>query len=270
MHRYTLFLLAFSTIIAVVGSGIVVKRMRNVPIASEPLVEEYTPIHDTPAVAPISNSKTLIGKSAFKPRLSATPDFTKRVVRSVPFTSQAPLAQWKDDRHQDGCEEASVLMVMRWVQGKSITPVDATSAIESIAAFEEKNYGTYHDTSAQDTLSRIINGYFHYTKATVKIGIGPKDIRDALYAGYVVIVPMNGQKLGNPNFTGAGPQTHMLSIIGYDPASDEFITNDPGTRKGAGYRYAAAAIERSLLNYPTGRHEPLTGSEGTAMIVVSK
>ncbi|HOX41873.1 MAG TPA: C39 family peptidase, partial [bacterium] len=50
-----------------------------------------------------------------------------------------------------------------------------------------------------------------------------------------VIIPAAGKMLKNPNFRNGGPIYHMLVIIGYE--GNEFITNDPGTRKGEGYRY---------------------------------
>ncbi len=268
MHRYTLFL--FSLCIITVIAGVVFWRMHS-EVPAPVIVEEYTPVRNDTLPPIVSDRTQPTTPPSPKPLSMTTPDTTKRIVRSVPFTSQAPTGQWKDDRFQDGCEEASVLMAMRWVQGSNhITPQEATTEIVSIAAYEQEKYGTYHDTSAEDTLARIIIDYFQYTKASIKTKIGVKDIRDALYAGGIVIAPMNGQKLGNPNFTRPGPERHMLVVIGYDPATDEFITNDPGTRKGAGYRYSARVLVEALLNYPTGYHESLTGNEGTSMIVVSK
>ena len=39
-----------------------------------------------------------------------------KVIYDVPFTSQAPFADWKDPRQQEGCEEASILMVSRFLK----------------------------------------------------------------------------------------------------------------------------------------------------------
>jgi hypothetical protein len=46
----------------------------------------------------------------------------------------------------------------------------------------------------------------------------------------------------------------MLVVLGYDPRTDEFITNDSGTRHGQSYRYPAARLIRAAVNYPTGNH----------------
>ena len=61
----------------------------------------------------------------------------------------------------------------------------------------------------------------------------------------------------------------MLVIKGYDAETDQFITNDPGTRRGAGYRYAAAALFAAINDYPTGDHLLIT-TVTKAMIVVAR
>ena len=53
---------------------------------------------------------------------------------------------------------------------------------------------------------------------------------------HVVIIPVDGQIIGNPNYTAPGPIYHMLVIRGYTSA--ELITDDSGTRKGQNYPYA--------------------------------
>jgi hypothetical protein len=64
----------------------------------------------------------------------------------------------------------------------------------------------------------------------------------------------------------------MLLIIGYDPETQEFITNDPGTHRGAGYRYAEDTLFDAIWEYPSGKnHPPLpTGKIPKAMISVGK
>ncbi|MEK7194928.1 MAG: C39 family peptidase, partial [Patescibacteria group bacterium] len=96
------------------------------------------------------------------------------------------------------------------------------------------------------------------------------DIKKELAKGNLVIVPINGQRIGNPNFTAPGPLTHMFPILGYDSATDEFIVNDPGTRQGAGYRYSSSAVEASLQDYPSGATHGYQTPGKTAMLVVEK
>ena len=76
-----------------------------------------------------------------------------------------------------------------------------------------------------------------------------------LEAGHLVIIPTNGQALKNPNFTLPGPERHMLVVKGYDYETEEFITNDPGTRNGADYRYKKDLLFEAIRNYKTGFHE---------------
>lgn len=193
----------------------------------------------------------------------------KDVLLSVPFTAQAPTGNWKDPRQQDACEEASSLMAVKWTRGETIDPLGAEREILDIVAFEEKNYGVSHDTSAADTAERIIKGYFGYENFRVEENMDLSEIKKELFKGYVVIVPVNGQALGNPYFTQPGPERHMLVIIGYDSRRRQFIANDSGTRRGAKYRYTEDILYAALRDYPTGDHVPLTERK-KSMIVVKK
>ena len=192
------------------------------------------------------------------------------ILLDVPFLAQSPLGEWDDQRQQDGCEEASSLIAMLWVQGeKEITKDEARKKILEIAQYELIKYQSYRDTSASSTLERIIKGYFHYDEAEVKYDIAAADIIAELEKGNLVIVPANGQALGNPHFTGEGPDRHMLVVIGYDFKTQEFITQDPGTRQGKHYRYDEKVLFNAIRDYPTGDHLPIT-EKRKAMIVVSK
>jgi len=190
------------------------------------------------------------------------------VVLDVPFVSQAPYAEWEDDRFQDGCEEASALMAMRWVNHQTLSKAEAKEEIIKMAAWQSDQYDNYHDTNAADTVARLFNGYFNYSR--VKAINNPKisDIKTELYVGNLVLVPTDGRRLNNPYYTPPGPSTHMLVIKGYDPQTEEFITNDPGTKRGQDYRYNTSVLWEGILDYPTGNHEPIQ-TEAKAMIVVS-
>ena len=185
------------------------------------------------------------------------------------FTAQAPFAEWSDPRQQDACEEAAALMAVRWAKRLSaITKTEAKKEILAIVAFEEKTYQNYRDTSAADTLKIIINEYFAYQGAELKENSNIEEIKRELVKGNALILPMDGKKLKNPNFSHGGPDRHNIVIRGYDPIKKEFITNDPGTRKGEGYRYPEKIIEAAWRDYPTGNHLPIVGVKKN-MIVVS-
>ena len=191
------------------------------------------------------------------------------MILSVPFTSQAPLGNWQDLRQEDGCEETSVLMVMRWVEDRILTPQEAEQEIIAISEYEQQNYGDFRETSIKDTAERILAGYFDYKNFEVRYSITSQDIKDELYKNRTVIVAVNGQKLANPFYTPPGPRDHMLVIRGYDNNTKEFIANDPGTRRGEGFRYHEATIDMALQDYPTGNHGPITEVVG-AMISVTR
>ncbi|TSC87927.1 MAG: Uncharacterized protein G01um101416_242 [Microgenomates group bacterium Gr01-1014_16] len=200
-------------------------------------------------------------------QISPTPTVTVRksfVLLDVPFTSQAPFGEWGDPRHQDGCEEASALMLkcsmfndQCLIKDGIIDKNYAKREIEGIWEWEEENYGSGVDTSAEDTAERIIKNYFKFDGYMVTLLHGYEEIRDELAKGRIVIVPVDGRGL-NPNYTAPGPERHMILIRGYNDETGEFITNDPGTRKGEKYRYKYETLFNAIRDYPTGDHEPIT------------
>jgi len=177
------------------------------------------------------------------------------IILDVPFTPQAPLAEWSDPRQQDGCEEAAVLIAMKWVKGETIASgAQAKEEIIAMSSWQLKNYGEYRDTSAADTVERLIKEYYQYDGVQVKNDITIEDIIKELEAGNLVITPMNGQILDNPYYTPPGPERHMLVVRGYDYATKEFITNDPGTKRGELYRYNEKVLYNAIRDYKTGYH----------------
>lgn len=192
------------------------------------------------------------------------------VFQKVPFTSQAPFGEWDNLMFQDGCEEASMIMVMAWMQGTSLTLEKGKSDIESITQFETKKFGTFiADTSVEDT-AQILRDYYHYDKVFVLHNVSINDIKNLLSENALVMAPMNGQALHNPNFTQPGPLHHMLVITGYDVKTHEFVTNDPGTKKGESYRYDEDVLYGAIRDYPTGNDEPLAMDNQKTIIVVKK
>jgi len=190
------------------------------------------------------------------------------LIPGVPFMVQAPGAKWGDPVFQDACEEASLLMASAWVTGTTLTKEEATQKITELATFQKKKFGHSVDTSIEDT-SILLEEYLGIKSGEVQTGITIDDIKDALASKRVVIIPTDGRLLKNPNFTPPGPSRHMLVIVGYDALTKEFIVNDPGTRKGEGYRYDEEVLYDAILDYPTGKHE-LVVSDDKVMLSVSR
>ena len=187
----------------------------------------------------------------------------------VPFVAQAPFGDWSDQRQQDGCEESSALMAVRWARGESLTDQDGLDNILGASDYELEKYGEYRDVSARDTIDWIFKDYFSFDNVSLREDISIENMIDELAAGKLLVIPMNGQLLDNPYFTHPGPIRHMLLVRGYDPVTEEFITNDPGTRHGEAFRYTKDNLYNAIRDYPSGYHEHIDKIRKN-MIVVTK
>lgn len=153
---------------------------------------------------------------------------------NIPFTPQAPNKIW-DETHKEACEEASVLMAARYINGKEISgAADADAEILKIVEWEKKTFGYWKDTDAAKT-AEILKKYYGFKNTEVKYNITLDDIKKEVVAGHPVIVPAAGRLLGNPFYTPPGPLYHMLVVKGF--TKDKIITNDPGTKNGENYVY---------------------------------
>ena len=199
--------------------------------------------------------------------VAAPPPKESSKPRPVPFTAQAPFGDWQDPRLQDGCEEASLVMAWHWLQNTTFTKTQALEEILALSKFEEETIGEWRSTNAADTI-RIFREYYHYDNIAVQYDISSDDIKKSLETGNLVLVPTDGRKLGNPYYRQPGPPEHMLVIFDYDQKTDEFITNDPGTRRGQNYRYKSNTVMNAIVDYPTGHREPNPNPQ-TAMIVIA-
>lgn len=223
---------------------------------------------ETPAVADV-----VVPPAEPAPVLPAEPEPvsvpvlpTRSLIVGVPFTVQAPSANWSDPVFQDACEEASILMASAWVSGTTLTPRIAEARISALAQYQVKRFGHSVDTSVVDT-DATLRDFFKIETTQVRRGITAMDIQEALADERIVIVPTDGRKLKNPNFRAPGPPRHMLVIVGYDTVTDEFIVNDPGTRKGEGYRYPTSVLMDAILDYETGKHAPATSKDKVMLMV---
>ena len=152
---------------------------------------------------------------------------------SVAFVPQAPYQVW-DELHKEACEEAAMITVVKYFMQEEVNAHTAEQAILNLVNWEKEN-GYLIDLTAVET-AEILKKHFNLD-VELKTGITIENIKQELKAGRLIIVPAAGRRLDNPNFKTPGPIYHMLVIRGYDDKTGEFITNDPGTRKGEGYRY---------------------------------
>lgn len=154
---------------------------------------------------------------------------------AVPFLAQAPKQNWNMP-YQEACEEASMIMVNAFYQGRT-TPFSAEEgdkAILDLVAFEEAR-GLKPDLTAAEVMETM-NRKWEFDTVLTRIPVTVDSIKRALANGYPVIIPVDGKALKNPRFRNGGPLYHMLVIKGY--VGDQYwITNDPGTKFGADFTY---------------------------------
>jgi hypothetical protein len=220
--------------------ALLVSRLNDPEIIKEPLpsplVYKTTP---TPKVIPTQSKLPVV-----------SPQLAIEVNLDIPFTSQAPNQNWVLP-YKEFCEEASVLMVMSYVNRQLISTHDyASQKMLEIKAFEEKRFGYYQDTNAEET-AIIMREFYNYSKIKIVYNPTIEDIKMALAEGRAVIMPAAGRMLGNPYFQVPGPLYHMIVIKGYTKTGN-FITNDPGTRHGADFIYAPNVLMNANHDWNNG------------------
>lgn len=185
----------------------------------------------------------------------------KRVNISAPFSPQAPHANW-DAPYQEACEEMSLIMAHYFLEGKELTPEIADKEIIDLVAWE-KEHGYPEDVTLTE-LSLIGCEYYGDCANFVINKVTVESIKEQLAKGHPIIVPAAGRTLLNPYFSGEGPWYHMLMITGYD--QNEFITNDPGTKRGKGYKYTYEILLNAVHDW-TGAKEDIFRGEKRMMVI---
>lgn len=189
--------------------------------------------------------------------IAATSPKSTGINLAVPFSAQAPYGDWSEP-YAEACEETSALLVDRFYKNESLSPEIAKQEILKIVAWENKTFGYYKHTTAEET-ARILKEYFDYKRVDVDYDISLADIKAQITAGRPVIVPLAGRRIGNPYYHQPGPIYHMLVIKGLTKNGD-FITNDVGTKRGNNYVYDANVLYDAIHDAPYGGGE-LTDEE---------
>ncbi|MDG1949296.1 MAG: C39 family peptidase [bacterium] len=170
---------------------------------------------------------------------------------AVPFTSQAPHGVWANP-YKEACEEASLYMAHQYFEGSLVGTIDADVAdrdLVEMVSFEMDLFGYFEDTTVEQTalIAEMLYGY----QTLIIEDPTAEQIQEQLAAGRPVLVPAAGRLLGNPYFTAPGPLYHMLIIRGYT-ASNQFIVNDPGTKRGESYVYGVDTIMNAVHDWNNG------------------
>lgn len=195
---------------------------------------------------------------------------------SVPFLCQAPSGNWGQP-WQDACEEAAIVMAMKYVKGEELGKkaagvpfapwaLEGRQEILKLVGFQNKNYGGHYDLNAEQ-IAKLIKDYYQYHQIEVCYDITIDDIKKELAEGNVVIAPMAGRLLGNPYYTPPGPAYHNMLFIGYDDQVGKFIANDAGTKRGRNYRYKYKVAYNAIHDW-TGNKKTI--SKGRRAIIIVK
>jgi hypothetical protein len=185
----------------------------------------------------------------------------------VPFLCQAPYANWNQP-WQDGCEEAAIIMAMRYVQGEGITKSSGNLELLDQVRFQKRKYGGHYDLTVEQS-AQLIRDYYDFDNFNVRYDIQIEDIKKELAEGNVVITPMAGRLLDNPYYTPPGPVYHYMVFKGYDDRSGVFITNDPGTKRGRNYRYQYDVAYAAIHDW-TGSKKTIAQGRKAMIVVKSK
>jgi hypothetical protein len=266
--------IAMLLLLAVAGTAFAFRNVIRDAVASRmkptlPIAEPYQPI---PVVDVASTTATLPPpkpadvtaqpKPATKP--NAPPASKKEANLAVPFTSQAPHADWGLP-YQESCEEASLIMINAYFKGSGpFTPDEADRQILAMVAWETKTFGYYEDTTA-DEVARIGREYYSYKNTRAVDITSIEDIKKEIDRGVPVALPAAGRQLNNPYFSGQGPLYHMLVVKGFTK-DGKIITDDPGTRRGADYLYDPEVLWNAIHDWNGGDVE----HGRKVMIVVEK
>lgn len=184
--------------------------------------------------APIKKLDTPSQKPPSNPQPSISPlKLQASVNLNIPFGSQAPFGNWVLP-YQEACEEAAAIMVHRFFSGEPLDPATMDRELKKLIAWEEKTFGYYKDTTAEE-IARMLREYFGHKNVEVKYDFTMEDVKAAVSQGYPVILPAAGRLLPNPYFRQPGPIYHALVVKGF--IGKKIITNDPGTRHGKDFLY---------------------------------
>ncbi len=166
-----------------------------------------------------------------------------QLVLPVLFAQQAPFGNW-DAVHEEACEEASMIMAAKYFFRQPLDETIMEQELQKVLKWEtDNNYNV--DLTASQTA--VILKQYYGLQATVSAEVTADRIKYELASGHLLIIPASGRDLPNPNFKQPGPLYHMLVIKGYD--SQDFITNDPGTRKGNGFRYTYSGLLNAVHDW---------------------
>ena len=247
------------------GSEISIKKNNMVNESSEKLSTEPQKGSLNDALPQNESSVDL------KKTVSENEEFEQKIPifieNNTPFVPQAPFSVW-DELHEEACEEASIITANGFLSNiTEISKETAEKEIQALVDWQMKKYGKHKDLNVKEIQDMAFS--FYGDKLEIIDEITEETFKKTLAGKNMIIIPVAGREIGNPNFTPPGPLYHVLVIIGYDESTQEFITNDPGTRKGKGFRYSYQTLLENIHDFP-GEKEKILEGKPRALIVGKK
>jgi hypothetical protein len=193
-------------------------------------------------------------------------DPSKKLVLDVPFLCQAPFANWAQP-WQDACEEAAIIMAMHYVNENKLDKEIGNQEILDLVKFQKKSYGGHYELTA-NLAAKLMKDFYRFGNVDILYKFDVQTIKQELDKGNVLFAPMAGRMLGNRYYRRPGPAYHYLVFKGYDDNTKEFITNDPGTKRGNGYRYKYEVAFNAIHDWNGSKETIKQGPK--ALIVVKK
>ncbi len=178
------------------------------------------------------------------------------IIDNVKFIAQAPL-QTKENwfKNYESCEEAALIMSHFTINDIYYDEFIADKEIDKLNDYQEFTLwierNKVHNVDSNKlyirdiTIKEIQNVaklYYWYTESNSHIINSPslETIKYLLSNDYIVIIPSYTKTLANPNFNLLTNSYHVINLVWYD--ENQFITHDPGTSKGAFYKYDYSII----------------------------
>ncbi|MDP3245121.1 MAG: C39 family peptidase [bacterium] len=201
-----------------------------------------------PQPAPLAPNPATADENLIQER-NKPPALPREFNLNVPFTSQAPFADWSMP-YKEGCEEASVFMVNAFYRETNPDQTEIKKEIDKMVNWQMENFKEHRDLDASDMV-KFIQGYYGYQDIRILGNPILEEIKNEILAGHPVILPTAGQLLRNPYFRQPGPVYHMLVLRGWTK-NGMLIANDPGTKRGENYLYNPETILNAMHDWNKG------------------
>lgn len=211
------------------GRALLHKWQTRPTAASHPLDEgQLNSLQQVSNPADNSNGRRALGAVG-----GPTPSPSAAAVLSVPYSVQAPNANWKV--FENACEEDALMMYHLYLEGDHRADIPASEADPALRAMQKwqvDNWGAEKDLSLERTgqLAKALWGYQYEVLPATR-----ENIRAQITMGRPVIIPVMTRSLEN-NYYGAGTVYHEVLIKGYK--DDGVITNDGGVAQGKNWFYS--------------------------------